>query len=63
MVANLPKMAKPVIDGEETSMRTRQTIRGGWGERASKDRSRNLGGPAWCPEAQGAKRTTAMGNP
>jgi len=48
-VASLPKMMKPAIGREEMSVGTVRTARGGWGERASRDWSRNLGGPAWPP--------------
>jgi len=38
-VANLPKWAKPDIDGEATSTSSHRTCRGDWGRRVSKDRS------------------------
>jgi hypothetical protein len=46
-VANLPEMLKPATSGEATSASTRWAARGDWGERAPKDQSRDLGGPAW----------------
>ena len=39
-------MMKPDIGGEETGKRSRRTLRGGKGQRAWIDRSRNLGDPA-----------------
>ena len=48
-VASLPEMLKPATGREATSAGTDRTARGGWGERASRDWSRNLGGPAWQP--------------
>lgn len=44
--AKLPDMTKPDTDEEVTDRRTRRALRGGRGQRALKDRSRNLGGPA-----------------
>jgi hypothetical protein len=44
--ASLPDWVKPAIDREATSASTCRAARGGWGERAPKDQSRNLGGPA-----------------
>jgi len=38
---------KPAVDGEETSVCSHRASRGGWGQRARKDESRNLGDPAW----------------
>jgi len=52
-VANLPERGKPATGGEATSESTHRAVRGGWGGRASRDRSRNLGGPAWCPSPSG----------
>lgn len=44
--ANLPKVMKPATGGEATGESSRQVFRGGWGQRAGKERPRNLGGPA-----------------
>ena len=44
--ANLPKKPKPATDGEATLERNRQAPRGGWRQRAGKEKSRNLGDPA-----------------
>jgi hypothetical protein len=44
-VASLPRMMKPDTGGEAMSS-TRRTFRGGWGQRAGIDQSRNLGDPA-----------------
>ena len=44
--ANLPEMAKPATVGEATLERNRQAPRGGWRQRAGKEKSRNLGDPA-----------------
>jgi hypothetical protein len=39
-------MVKPVTGGEATGASIRRAFRGGWGQRAGKDLSRNLGDPA-----------------
>jgi len=39
-------MGKPETGGEETGACIRRAFRGAWGQRAGKDSSRNLGGPA-----------------
>lgn len=44
-VANPPDRMKPAISGRDNES-TRWTSRGGWGRRARKEWSRNLGGPA-----------------
>jgi hypothetical protein len=44
--ANLPEMAKPATVGEATLERNRQAPRGGWRQRAGKEKSSNLGDPA-----------------
>jgi hypothetical protein len=60
--ANLPKKAKPVIDGETTGVGIRRACRGDWGRRAWTDRPRNLGGPArWA--ALHAQRRGGRHNP
>ena len=46
-VAKLPEMPKPVTCREATGVCTCRAPRGGWGRRARKDASRNLGGPLW----------------
>jgi hypothetical protein len=38
-------MVKPETGGEETGASIRRASRGGWGQRAGKDSSRNLGDP------------------
>jgi len=45
VVASLPKMVKPVILSEATSVCRKGATRGGWEQRADKDMPRNLGGP------------------
>ena len=45
-VANLPKMTKPATVGEATLERNRQAPRGGWRQRAGKEKPRNLRDPA-----------------
>ncbi len=44
--ANLPKMPKPANVGEATLERNRHAPRGGWRQRAGKEKSRNLRDPA-----------------
>jgi hypothetical protein len=44
-VASLPKVVKPGTDSEATVKSTCRAYRGGWGERARKAASRNLGDP------------------
>ena len=44
-VASLSKRIKPVTDGEATGECNRRALRGGWGRRVRKDKSRNLGYP------------------
>jgi hypothetical protein len=46
--ANLPEMVKPDTDMEEIDICTYQDGRGGWRERASKERSQYLGDPSRC---------------
>jgi len=45
-VANLPKMVKPVTLVQATSICRQGAVRGGWEQRAEKDRRRNLGDPS-----------------
>ena len=45
-VASLPEKRKPDIGGEAMGESSRRTFRGCRGQRAWKDRSRNLGDPA-----------------
>ena len=47
-VASLPKVLKPVIDAEATSLCTHRTARGVWGGRALTERCGTPGAPAWC---------------
>ncbi len=60
-VANLPKMVKPVTSWEATTEGTSWASRGGWGERARKEASRNLGDPVtWVePNVAAAKDKAA----
>ena len=44
--ANLPEMVKPATVGEATLERNRQAPRGGWRQRAGKEKPRNLRDPA-----------------
>jgi hypothetical protein len=60
-VASLPKMMKPDTGGEAASKRTRWTFRGGWGQRAGTEQSRNLGDPA--ERGKGNQTPTTQGNP
>ena len=46
--ANLPEMVKPAIVSEATLERSRQAPRGGWRQRAGKEKPRNLRDPAWA---------------
>ena len=52
-VAKLPDLLKPDIDGEETFMSNRRTLRGDWRWRVGKDSSRNLRSPAMRRVADG----------
>ena len=45
-VANLPDWTKPAIIGEATLVRSRWAPRGGWRQRAGKEKSRNLRDPS-----------------
>src|SRR5690554_2517963 len=45
-VAKLPIKLKPATAEEEAYIRTQRTLRGVWRQRAEKERSRNLRGPA-----------------
>ena len=45
-VANLPEMVKPVTFVQATSICRQGAVRGGWEQRAEKDRHRNLGDPS-----------------
>jgi hypothetical protein len=45
-VTNPPRWLKSATDGEATPVRSRRTPRGGWRQRAGKEKSRNLRGPA-----------------
>ena len=45
-VTSLPYWLKSVIGGEATLARIRRTPRGGWRQRAGKEKSRNLRGPS-----------------
>jgi hypothetical protein len=55
-VANLPRMMKPEAHREATTESTCGAHRGGWGERARKEASRNLGDPAvWVGPDLGAE--------
>ncbi len=60
--ANLPEVMKPATGGEVMSTSARRAVRGDWGERASKDQLRNLGGPARSVR-QGSEDATPAGNP
>jgi len=41
-------MMKPATGGEATGKSSRRAFRGGWGQRAGKERPRNLGDPVQC---------------
>src|SRR5437879_3850558 len=59
MATNLPEMAKSETCGEARSTRTRGAIRGDWGGRAPKDRSRYLGDPMQRLGSSGRARAGA----
>ena len=61
-VASLPKMMKPDIGGEATSKGTRRAFRGGWGQRAGKEQSRNLGDPAGRGKGHRTQRPKGIHN-
>ena len=52
-VASLPKRMKPGTGDEATGKSSRRAVRGERGQRAWKDRSRNLGGPQGRKQLQG----------
>ena len=47
-VTILPKMVKSATDDEATPVCSRRAPRGGWRQRAGKERFRNLRDPAWA---------------
>ena len=59
-VVNLPKVLKPVIVGEAMGTSSRRTCRGGWGGRALKGWSRNLGGPVRWVEPNGTREVITV---
>jgi hypothetical protein len=56
VVASLPKMVKPEISSEATSVCRMGTARGEWEQRAEKEMSRNLGDPSGWAQTQPAGR-------
>ncbi len=60
LVANLPERAKPTTRTEERNTIRCGARRGGWGGRASKERSRNLGGPMRSQEPTQGERGVAL---
>jgi hypothetical protein len=60
---NLPDKVKSAMSGvNKTSINTRTVSRGGSGQRAETDRSRNLGDPAGCWKQQRSGGTNNSAN-
>lgn len=60
LVANLPDERKPATRTEERNANRCGARRGDWGERAPKERSRDLGEPTWRKEPAQGERGVAL---